>query len=466
MTDITTTAAAAAPTTDGQETTPKKAAKPATVRKAPAKRTAAPRKAAPKKAAAEPTAKKAAAPRKAAPRKAPTTPETPEPTPTETAKPEAAETTPAETAVAKKVIEPTTVSKRREAAADKAEVTKAEVGAKLKTIPIDRIDRDPNQPREVFDQEKLKELASSLQELGQLQAITVRYTPANKRYVLVMGERRWRAAQMAGLTEMHAMVMHGLAGGAETFARSVAENVSRADMTPMEEARAFHKLAGYGFEPTEIAKQVGRSWNYVDLRLSLLKLVPAAQEALLKNHITVGLAWYVSQISEKNQNAFIARWARGLFSGQRDAEAFCTKVRAEEAAAASQSVMFVLAEEVHDPDNESQGGMFAELELSIDERDQIASDRKALVRKIDNLSKAGEILSEIAAMDPGTLAILLSGAHGGIPGNRMRIDHLKDVAAKASTNIRQAAAVASVRAGALRVAPDAEAPQTTTTEAA
>jgi ParB family chromosome partitioning protein len=363
-------------------------------------------------------------------------------------------------APAKRVIEPTKVSKRRDVVAEKAAETAEQVKTSLRTIPTDRIDPDPEQPREVFDQDKLQELADSMKELGQLQPISVRYIAATKRYTLIMGERRWRAAQLAELATMQAVIVHGLAGGsetAETFARSLAENVGRADMTPLEEAKGYQKLIDFGYSVEKVASVCGKSWNQVDLRLSLLKLAPAVQEALLKGHIPVGLAWYVAQISTANQNAFLARWTRGLFSGPRDAEAFCTKVRAEEQAAASQGVLLILAEEPADSDSGEQEGMFGELEVSVDERERIVSERAKLVKKIEKLSVAGEILTEIAAMDPAELAILLSGAHGGIPGNRLRIDHLKTVAAKASTNIRQAAAVAQVRAGALRVAPTAEA---------
>ncbi|MFZ3595064.1 ParB/RepB/Spo0J family partition protein [Streptomyces sp. BH104] len=362
-------------------------------------------------------------------------------------------------ATRKKAAKPKAVAKAAEPAkaSTRAEATADLTKAVLKTIPRDRIDRDPDQPRKVFDQAKLEELAESMRELGQLQAITVRYVPGSRRYVIVMGERRWRAAEMAGLTEMHAMVLRGLDGGAETFARSVAENVGRADMTPLEEAEAFQKMRDeYGYEVDDIAKRVGRSWNYVDLRLKLLDLVPAVQEALLKGHIPVGLAWYVAQISAANQQAFIARWTRGQFPSIRDAETFCQKVRSEEEQAKSQSVMFVLADE-EAATGSGERSMFPELELSVDERERIVSDRHKLVKKIEKLSVAGEILTEIAAMDPAELALLLSGAHGGIPGNRMRIDHLKNIAAKASTNIRQASAVAEVRAGALRLVPEAEA---------
>ncbi|MDQ1018896.1 ParB/RepB/Spo0J family partition protein [Streptomyces afghaniensis] len=352
----------------------------------------------------------------------------------------------------------------RKAPAKKAAVpAPAEIKTAFKLVPLDRIDRDPNQPREVFDQEKLEELAASIKEIGVQQAISLRYIPATKRYMLIAGERRVRASRMAGKADIPAMVTHGLEGGSETlegFERSVAENLSREDMTPLEEARAFKKLMDFNLTAEEVAKRVGKSWNYVDLRLALLDLVPSVQEALLKGHLPVGLAWYASQISPANQNAFIARWTRGQFNSPREAEMFCTRVRNEEQAAASQSVMFVLAEDAPKADKVDDS-MFPELAVDVDKREQIVADRAKLVGRIGKLGAAGEILQEIADMDPDTLALLLSGAHGGIPGNKMRIDHLRQVATKAASNLAKAATAATVLAGALRVAPEAEA---TTTE--
>ncbi|MEU1852906.1 ParB/RepB/Spo0J family partition protein [Streptomyces sp. NPDC019990] len=382
------------------------------------------------------------------------------------AKKPAARKVPAKKAApAKKVVEPSKVSKRRDVHAENVEARKADLKTTLKVLALDSIERDPNQPRALFDEDKLQELADSIKEIGVQQAITVRYIGRGK-YRLISGERRWRASQMAGITQISAMVMHGLEGGSETlegFTRSVAENLGRADMTPLEEANAFQKLLDFGLTPEEVARRVGKSWNHVDNRLQLLKLVPAVQEALLKGHVPVGLAWYAAQISPANQNAFLSRWSRGQFATIRDAEGFCQRVRAEEQDAASQSVMFVLAEDAPDPGKVADS-MFPELdEADIDRRERIISDRNRLVGKIGKLGAAGEILQEIASMDPDELALLLAGAHGGIPGNRMRIDHLRQVATKASQNLAKAATAATVRAGALRVAPDAEATNPTET---
>jgi ParB/RepB/Spo0J family partition protein len=336
------------------------------------------------------------------------------------------------------------------------------------TIPVARIDRDPNQPREHFDEAKLQELALSMSKLGQLQPITVR-TPdidpkgrdnASRRYTIVMGERRWRAAQMAGIKNLRCLVHFGVQDGdPETLAKAVAENVGRADMTPMEEAKGFDRLVKLGYPIAEVAAMCGKSEPYVGWRIDLLKLALPVQEALSAGHMPVGLAWYVANLSADNQQRFLARWARGDFTTTRDAEAFAQACRAEEERQANQGSFFVLSTDAEDAARaagaRTQEGLFGSLDMPSEERERIADDRRKLVAKIERIGAAGAILSEIATMDPGELALLLAGAQGGIPAQRMRIDHLKDVAIKAVKTLREAQAVAAVRASALQVAPEA-----------
>ncbi|MGO4430403.1 ParB/RepB/Spo0J family partition protein, partial [Streptomyces sp. MCAF7] len=111
---------------------------------------------------------------------------------------------------------------------------------------------------------------------------------------------------------------------------AVAENVGRADMTPVEEAKAFHKLANAGYEVDEVAELVGKSPAYVQWRIDLLRLCPEAQEALVKGQLPVGLAWFVGKLSNHNQVRFLARWVRGDFKSARDAEAFAQALHTEE----------------------------------------------------------------------------------------------------------------------------------------
>jgi ParB/RepB/Spo0J family partition protein len=335
-------------------------------------------------------------------------------------------------------------------------VKAAEQKTVQKTIPTDRIDRDPNQPREEFDQAKLEELAGSMRSLGQLQPISVRYIPATRRYTLVMGERRWRAAQMAGLTEMTALVLHGVEeGDRETLAKQVAENVGRADMTPIEEARSFKRLEKADYTIEQIGEMCGKSPAYVGWRIDLLKLCDQAQDALGKGHMPVGMAWYVSQLSCDNQVRFLAKYARGAFANDRDAEAFVKATRIEEERRESQGSFFVLADDATAKPGDVQESLPGAHDVPEEERERIIADRQALTKKIERLSTAGEILAELATADPEELALLLAGAGGGVAAHQHRMEHLQRLTGKVITNLRKAQAIAAVRAGAIEINPDA-----------
>ncbi|MFF0206405.1 ParB/RepB/Spo0J family partition protein [Streptomyces althioticus] len=365
---------------------------------------------------------------------------------------------PAEKTPAKK---PTRKAPAKKATPAKKTATKGagdEKRTQLRTIPTAKIDRDPGQPREHFDQAALEELAASMRKLGQLQPINVRYSEDTKRYTIIMGERRWRAAQMAGLDTMKAVVMHGIGNGRETFAMAVAENVGRADMTPVEEAKAFHKLVDQGYTVDEVAELVGKSAAYVQWRIDLLNLCPEAREALVKGQLPVGLAWYVGKLSSHNQVRFLARWVRGDFKSARDAESFAQALHTEEKRQEEQGSFFVLSEEAAAARKDNgQSALPGSIDLPDEERERVIADRSKLVGKVDKLGQAGEILSLLAATDPEELALLLAGTPGGIGGHRLRIKHLQDIATKAMANLRKAEMVAEVRASGLTVNPDAEA---------
>ncbi|WP_433856689.1 ParB/RepB/Spo0J family partition protein [Streptomyces kronopolitis] len=374
--------------------------------------------------------------------------------------PKPATKAPARKAPAKKAVAPTKVSKRREVIAEQAEATAAHVRTVLKTIPIDRIDADPDQPRKHFDPAKLNELAGSMKRIGQQQPVSVRYDAGTKRYTLIMGERRWRAAKIAGLTELDAVVQHGIKQGDRTIRmKAVAENVGRADMTAMEEANAFQQLVDDGYTIDEVAEGTGKSAAYVGWRLDLLKLCPTAQEAMSKGHLPPALAWYVSKLSTDNQSRFLAKYLRGAFSTTRDAEAFVNACRAEEDRRASQGSFFVLADETTAA--ATPGGAQELLpgahDVTDEERERLTIDRTRLTKRVDKLSTAGEILSELIAADPEELAVLLAGVGGGVGGYRQRIEHLRDLTTKAIKNLRDAQAVAAVRAGAIEINPQAAA---------
>jgi ParB/RepB/Spo0J family partition protein len=286
-------------------------------------------------------------------------------------------------------------------------------------IPVDRIDPDPDQPRKHFDETALNDLTESIRAIGQLQPIAVRIDPTTDRYRIVAGERRWRAAQRAGLTHLQAVVLH--LDDDQVLPAAVAENVGRADMTPMEEAVAFRRLADAGHTRDEIARMCGRSVEYVGYRIDLLNLIAPAREALNRGHLLVGTAWYVAKLSAAGQQRFLSKLVRGDFPTARDAEAFAQACRVVE-------------------DNR-QDGFFAVEEMTEERRAQVHQRRRQVTSKVDRLAGAGEILLELARTDPAELALLLEGLPGGVAGYRMRAEHLRDAAGKAVAILRKAAAI-------------------------
>lgn len=294
-------------------------------------------------------------------------------------------------------------------------------GTTQRTIPTDRIVRDTGQPRKLFDQAGLEELAESMRTLGQLQPIAVRYDPPTRLYTLVMGERRWRAAQLIDMPTMMAVVLHDL-DDESAFVRSVAENVGRKDMTPLEEAAAFRQLVSAGYSHEDIAKMLGRSSEGVRYRIDLLDLTPAAAEAVVQGHLAPGLAWYVSRLSADQQAMFLGKFGRGEFATTRDAEAF---VQACRNAANKPATLFGIEEP------------------STEMREELIATRRRVTSKVEQLARAGEILHELAAMDPAIIAKALAGAPGGVDAYRTRVGHLHAAASKVAALLRKAAAISA-----------------------
>jgi ParB family transcriptional regulator, chromosome partitioning protein len=145
---------------------------------------------------------------------------------------------------------------------------------------------NPKQPRGFFDEAALEELASSIREKGVLQPLLVR--PKGKGYEIVAGERRWRAAQRAGLEEVP-VVIRDLSDH-ETLEIALIENLQREDLNPLEEARAFNTLLELGSTQDDVAKAVGKARSTVTNSLRLLQLSRDAQKALEDGLITAGHA--------------------------------------------------------------------------------------------------------------------------------------------------------------------------------
>lgn len=148
----------------------------------------------------------------------------------------------------------------------------------MTTIAIDKVLPNPEQPRINFDPQELQGLATSIQEMGVIHPIVVE--EAGEFYILHDGERRLRAAKMAGLTEIPATITPALngTGALERLTRALVANMQRSDLGPVEEALGLQKMVEYGLSVPQISRKVGHSSGYVYDRLRLLELEPEIQE--------------------------------------------------------------------------------------------------------------------------------------------------------------------------------------------
>lgn len=161
-------------------------------------------------------------------------------------------------------------------------------GAYFQEIPVTAIEPNPRQPRTVFDETALEELAISIREVGLLQPIVVR--PAGRdRYELIMGERRWRAAQIAGLTDIPAIVRS--TEDDEMLRDALIENLQREQLNPLEEAAAYQQLLDdFGATHEQLAQRIGRSRPHISNTLRLLNLPPEVQTRVAAGLLSAGHA--------------------------------------------------------------------------------------------------------------------------------------------------------------------------------
>jgi ParB family transcriptional regulator, chromosome partitioning protein len=160
--------------------------------------------------------------------------------------------------------------------------------ADVRSLPLARLEPNRLQPRRDFDDEALGELAESIRRQGLVQPIVV--TPAGEGYTIVAGERRWRAAQLAGLTEVP-VVVREVADDRELLELALVENLQRSDLNAIEEALAFQALAEeFGLAQEEIAKRVGKARPTISNSLRLLNLIPEVQALVRAGRLSAGQA--------------------------------------------------------------------------------------------------------------------------------------------------------------------------------
>jgi ParB family chromosome partitioning protein len=171
---------------------------------------------------------------------------------------------------------------------DSADIPVEILGAHYKEIEVSAIVPNPRQPRRSFDEEALDELAESIRQVGLLQPVVVRAARPG-RYELIMGERRWRACQRAGLTEIGAIVKQ--THDNELLRDALIENLHRQQLDPLEEAAAYQQLLDdFGATHEELAHKIGRSRPHISNTLRLLNLPPAVQKRVAAGVLTAGHA--------------------------------------------------------------------------------------------------------------------------------------------------------------------------------
>ena len=207
--------------------------------------------------------------------------------------------------------------------------TEAVETSAYRTLPIYKVEPNPNQPRQDFDPEELEALADSIRTHGIIQPLTVREMP-NGYYQIIAGERRWRAARLAEVSEVPAVVME--ADDKKVMELALIENLQRQDLNPVEEAMGYHALMEeYGLTQEEAAKRVGKSRPAVANSLRLLGLCAPVLELVRKGELTAGHARAVLTLKTEKLQMEAAKKINSLSLSVRQAETLCKNMAKEPA---------------------------------------------------------------------------------------------------------------------------------------
>lgn len=178
------------------------------------------------------------------------------------------------------------------------------LGDRIMNIAVERIDSNPHQPRKNFSPDDLEELAQSIQTYGILQPLVVR--KKNDRYELIVGERRLRAAKIAGLSEVPAIVRD--AESQEQIELALLENIQRRDLNPIEEAIAYRRLIDeFNLTLEDLAKRIGKSRPVISNMMRILQLPEDMQKALIDGKISYSIARVLVGLNPDEQRALFSK---------------------------------------------------------------------------------------------------------------------------------------------------------------
>ena len=193
-------------------------------------------------------------------------------------------------------------------------------------LPIYKVEPNPDQPRHDFDEEELQALADSITVHGIIQPLTVREMP-NGYYQIIAGERRWRAARMANLSDVPAVIIEA---DDKAMELALIENLQRQDLNPLEEALGYQTLMNeYGLTQEEAAGRVGKSRPAVANALRLLGLCPEVQERVRKGELSAGHARAILQLKSEKKQQEAAQKIVALGLSVRQAELLCKNMSKE-----------------------------------------------------------------------------------------------------------------------------------------
>ena len=194
-------------------------------------------------------------------------------------------------------------------------------------LPIYKVEPNPDQPRQDFHEEELQALADSIEIHGIIQPLTVRELPSGY-YQIIAGERRWRAARIANLSEVPAVIIE--ADDKKVKELALIENLQRQDLNPIEEALGYQSLIEeYGLTQEEAAKRVGKSRPTVANALRLLSLCPDVMEYLRSGTLSAGHARAILTLKTEKQQKEAARKIIALALSVRQAETLCKNMTKE-----------------------------------------------------------------------------------------------------------------------------------------
>jgi ParB family chromosome partitioning protein len=176
-------------------------------------------------------------------------------------------------------------------------------------IPVEKIEPDEDQPREEFEPEALERLSESIKSKGLLQPISVRWVESRSKYVIIAGERRWRASRIAGMTSLSCVVVDKPLSPGELLALQCIENLVREDLKPIEEAKAFRTLLTVNnWSGNQLSKELGISQSSIAQALALLDLPEPIQASVEAGDLAASTAYAITKLDDPEfQNEVAAR---------------------------------------------------------------------------------------------------------------------------------------------------------------